>query len=206
MRRSTGDRDVIAVAGLQVGGGLEAREVGSAGSSHCSVFVRAARAHLNDGAAVRGNHHAGSRRSHRGIGIHDGKDHGFQDEALAEGAAHGQQRRVREVQLAFPVAIDLPGEAVIGQVLLGLSIKKVHLRQLLSSETEVPDGAKNALGAGNNAVAPLVGEAAGKNFAGYLAVRGAIAQRRLQHGQLVLIGKKGRGAIRRDVSGIQDVI
>ena len=168
--------------------------------------MRAARAHLNDGTAVRGNHHAGGRGGHCGIGIHDGEDHGFQDETFTEGAAHGQQWRVGEVQLAFPVAIDLPGETVIGQVFLGWSIQEVHLRQLLGGETEVPDCAKNAFGAGNNAVAPFVGKAAGKNFAGYLAVRGAIAQRRLQHGQLVLIGKKGRGTICRVVSGIPDVI
>ena len=51
-----------------------------------------------------------------------------------------------------------------------------------------------------------VGEAAGKHFAGHLAVRGAIAQRSLQHGQLILIGKQGRRTIAGPEPRILDVV
>ena len=48
--------------------------------------------------------------------VQDGQAQGLQHDALGERAGHGQQRRVREVQLAFPVAVDVAAESVARQV------------------------------------------------------------------------------------------
>src|SRR5699024_8687762 len=140
--------DVVAERRLKVGGGVETCEVGGTGARHRGVFVRAAAAHLDDGAAVGSGDHAGSRGGHGGVRVEDGEDHRLQDHALGEGATHGEDRGVREVDFALQVAIHLPAEAVVAQVLQGFGLQEVQIFQLGLGEDEVPDRAENTLGAG----------------------------------------------------------
>ena len=128
MGGSAGDRDAVAVSRLQVGGGIEAGQVGRAGGGYRRILVGAARAHLDNRAAVGRRDHAGSSRSHRGIGVHDGQDDGLKNQAFPKGAAHRQDGGVGEIKLALAVTVNLPGKAVVAQVLLGLLIQEVHLR------------------------------------------------------------------------------
>src|SRR5699024_8700324 len=64
--------DVVAERRLKVGGGVETCEVGGTGARYRGVFVRAAAAHLDDGAAVGSGDHAGSRGGHGGVRVEDG--------------------------------------------------------------------------------------------------------------------------------------
>ena len=127
MSGSAGDRDAVAVACLQIGGGFEASQVGRAGGGYRRILVGAARAHLDNRAAIGSRDHAGSSRGHRGIGVHDGQDDGLQNQALPKGAAHRQDGGVGEIKLALAVAVNLPGKAVVTQVFLGFVIQEVHL-------------------------------------------------------------------------------
>ena len=79
MGGSAGDRNAVAVACLQIGGGFEASQVGRAGGGYRRILVGAARAHLDNRAAVGSRDHAGSSRSHCGIGVQDGQDDGLKD-------------------------------------------------------------------------------------------------------------------------------
>ena len=190
-------RDAVAEAGLQIGGGGKPGEVGSAGGGYGRVLVGAAAAHLQNGAAIGGGDHAGCGRGDGGIGIQDRQHDGFEHHALTKGAAHRQDRRVGKIQLALAVAIDLPGKAPVTQVLSGIFIQEIHLFQLLGGEAEVLYRAQHAVGAGDDAVATLIGQAAGKDLAGHVAVGCAIAKRGLQHGELVFIREQSGGAIDR---------
>ena len=206
MRRRARSRNAVAVRCLKVRRGGKARKVRGAGRGDRGVLVRAARAHLDDRAAVCGHHHAGGCRCHRGVRVHDGQDDRFKDDAFAKRAAHGKQRRIREVELAFAVAVHLAGETVMTQILNRLLVEEVEVRELLLGEAEVLNGFEHARDARDHAVAALARQAAGENFESGLTVRGAVTQPCLKHGELVLIGQQARRAAGRGGNGGSRVI
>ena len=67
--------------------------------------------------------------------------------------------------------------------------------QLLLAEAEVLDALQDPAGAGQHAVAPALGQAAGEGLEDAGAVRRAGVQGGLQHRQLVVVGEQGGGLL-----------
>ena len=103
---------------------------------------------------------------------------------------HRQHRRAGEVQLALGVSVDVAAEPVVGEVRQRLAVEKSdERRQCGVVERELRQRFHEARGARDDAVAAALGQPAGEHLERGPTVRGAVAQRRREHRQLVLVGQ-----------------
>ena len=105
----------VPAAGLQVGRGGEAGEVGGPGGGHRRLLVGAPGAHLDQRPVAGRGDHPGRGRGDRAVVVEHRQRQRLQQHGLAERAGHGQHRRVGEAQLALGVAVDVAGEPALGQ-------------------------------------------------------------------------------------------
>ena len=147
VRGGAGGRDAVAAARLQVGGRGEAGQVGGPRGGHRGLLVGASPAHLDQRPAVRGADHPGRGRGDRAVVVEDRQHQRLQQHRLGEAAAHGEQRRAGEVQLALRVAVDVAGEPVVGQPVQGGRgrPRRLERRQLVVAEPE-PARSRRAAG------------------------------------------------------------
>ncbi len=108
-----------------------------------------------------------------------------------EAAAHRKDRGTGEVQLAFGVAVDVTAKTKVAQVCQGAPVEKLRQRFACDVvEPELGQSFQEPARPGHHSVTTPVGQSASEQFERGRAVRGAIAQRRRQHGQLVLVGQQ----------------
>ena len=110
-----GGRHGVAPAGLQIGGGREAGQVGRAGGGDRGLLVRAPRTHLDQRPAPGRGDHPGGRGGDRAVVVEHRQDERLQHHALGERARDGQDRGAGEEELALGVPVDVAGEPVVGQ-------------------------------------------------------------------------------------------
>src|SRR6478735_8611363 len=107
---------------------------------------------------------------------------------------------MREVCLALRIAPDVAGEPEGGQVLHGVLMDHAGGGQegeVVLVEAEVRDPLKEPAGAGHDAVPAPGWQSPGEGLEDGPAVRGPGVEGRLEHGQLIVVGKKGGpGSIR----------
>ena len=195
VRAGAAGRDAVVPAGLQVGGGREAGDVGGPGAGHGGHLVGAARAHLDDRPPVRRVHHPGRGRGDRRVMVEDRQHEGLQHDRLGERRLHHQDRRAGEVAVAFAVAPDVPAEAVGLQVTQGAFVHHVVIaqeRELVRPEAELLQGVEQPAGPGDHAVPAAVREGPGEHLEDGAPPRRAAAQRGGQHGELVTVGQQRR--------------
>ena len=187
MRGCPRRRNAVAVRRLQVRRRVKTSQVRRPRRRHRRILMRATRPHLNQRAAIGSRHHTGSRRGYRRIRIHDGQNHRLQNHALGKRAAHRQDRRMRKIQIPLAVTINMARKMIIPQVIQRRVIQERQVGQLFFRKHEVLHRAQHTRRARHHAVSTLVRQPAGKNLKRTRAMRRPIRQRRLQHGQLVLI-------------------
>ena len=151
VRRGTGGGDPVPAGRLEVGGRGEAGQVGRPGGRHRRLLVRPPRPHLDDRPAGGRRDHAGRGRGDRAVVVEDRQGQGLQHDRLAEGAGHRQDGRVREVQLALPVAVDVAGEPEVGEIVRRRLVDGAELAQhadRVGVEPEPLQGVEQPAGAG----------------------------------------------------------
>ncbi|MDR6201227.1 hypothetical protein QE374_003136 [Microbacterium sp. SORGH_AS428] len=118
---------------------------------------------------------------------------GLEDHGLEEAALDGQHRRAGEVQLALAVAGDRPGEAEIRE---GRERDRIHhavvaqVPQLIVAEAELAQQGQQATGSRDHAEASPSRQTPGEQLEDRGPGGGAVAQRRLDHGQFVAVGEQ----------------
>ena len=105
-----------------------------------------------------------------------------------------EHRRVREVELALGVAVDVAGEPVVGAgtppMASSTTPSATQEPTVLVVEGEVGQRLEQPAGAGDDAVAPSVRQPPREHLEDAAPVGGAVAQRRAEHGQLVPVGEQ----------------
>ncbi len=173
----------------------EPGEVGGPRGGHGGLLVCAARAHLDEGATVGRARHPGRGRGDCGVVVEDRQGQRLQHDAFAEGAVNRQHRRAGEVQLALGVPVDVAAESVVREIVQGVGVEEVRKRfQRGVVERELRQRFHEARGSGDHAVPPTLGQPAGEHLERGAPMRGAVAQRRREHGQLVLVGQQRRSS------------
>jgi hypothetical protein len=127
--------------------------------------------------------------------VEDRQRQRLEQDGLGERPGDREDGRAGEPQLALDVAVDVAGEAVVGQPVQSLGVDDPLLaqeRDLVRAEPEVLERVEEPAGARDDAVAPAVGQPAREQLEDRRAVGRAGAQRRLQHGQLVVVGQQCR--------------
>ena len=124
----------------------------------------------------------------------DRQQHRLQQHRLGERRLDDQQGGVGEVHLALGVAPDRAGEPVVGQPVAGSarSTTSVEGRERLVVEAERLDRVQRPADAGHHAVPAALGQPPREQLEDRAAVGRAVAERRLEHGQLVVVGQQGR--------------
>ena len=144
VRRGAGGRDAVAPRRREVGRRREPGQVRRAGRRDGRLLVRAARAHLDDRTPARRDHHARRRRRDRAVVVEDRQHQRLEHDRLGERPGHREDRRVREVQLALAVAVDVPAEPVRREVVRRAVVHDAGRRAGTSTsavvEAEVGDG------------------------------------------------------------------
>ena len=196
VRRGAGRGHAVAPAGLQIGGGGEAGDVGRPGRGDRGQFVGPPRSHL-DARPVAGHRgHPGGGRGDRRVVVVDAEQQGLQDHRLGEARLDDHHRRAREIDLALGVAPDVPGEAVVGQPVQGVLVDHAAVAQegqRLSIEPEMPQRPQRPADPGDHPVAPPVGQSAGEQFEDAPPIGRPRLPGRPQHGQLVVVGQQRGG-------------
>ncbi len=167
MRGRAHGLEPVAQAGLQVRGAVEAGDDGGAGGGDGGFLLRAARAHLDAGAAAGRGDHAGGRRGDGAVVVEDREDVGLEDAGLGEGGFDDQDGGVREVRFALRVAPDVAGEGEPGQVVQGLLVDHLGAAEEIDfgvAEAEVRDALQQPAGAAHNAVAAPVRQPPGEGL------------------------------------------
>ncbi|MCY1239408.1 hypothetical protein D9M72_522010 [compost metagenome] len=183
----------VAPAGGQVGRAGKARDHGRAGRRRGGFLMRAAGTHLNAGPVAGGAGHSGRGRGDGAVVVQHRQDVGLQDAGLGEGRFHDQDGGVRKVGLALRVAPDVTGEPEGGQVFQRVLINHPGAGQeieVVLVKAEVHDAFKESAGAGHDPVPAPGREPAGKGLEDGPAVCGPGLERRLEHGQLIVISKQ----------------
>ncbi len=173
----------------------EARDVRRPGRRHRGLLVRTARAHLDAGPVAGGAGHPGGRGGDRGVVVVDRQQHRLEQHRLGERRLDHEQRGVGEVGLALRVAPHVAGEAVAGQPLQRPLVDDGVLAEHVDRfgvEAEPLDRVERASDAGHDAVPAALGEPAREHLEHRPPLGRAAAQRRLQHGQLVVVGEERR--------------
>ena len=188
-------RDAVPPAGLQVGRRGEARDVGRAGGGDRRLLVGAPGTHLEHRPVTRRAHHPGRRGRDRAVVVEHRQHEGFQQHALGEAAGHGEDRGAGEVDLALGVAVDVAAEAVAGEPVEGRLVDHAAAPQRLElrvAEAEALQRVQQPPGAADDAVPPAGGQDASEDLEDAAAAGRSRRERRLQHGQLVVVGEQRR--------------
>src|SRR5699024_7990388 len=121
-----------------------------------------------------------------------------EDDRVGERRLDGQQRRTGEVELTLAVAADGSREPIVLEVVHGLAADDLLVeeeRQRLIAEPEVAQPPEPPPLTRDHAEAAATGEAPTEQLEHAPAVRGSVAQRRIEHGQFVPIRhQRGRGS------------
>ena len=120
----------------------------------------------------------------------------LQNDGFGEGAFDHQQGRAGEVDLAFGVALDVAGEAVVGQP-RGRRVvhdagagEELHV---VTVEAEVGQGVEGATDAGHHPVAASLGQTPGEQFEHAAAISRSRSEGGLHHGEFVMVGQQRSG-------------
>ena len=194
MGRGSCRRHPVASGRLDVGGGVEAGEVGDAGRGHRGLLVGAARAHLDDGPTIRGPVHPRGGGGDRAVVVEHRQHERLQYDALGEAAPDAQDGGAGEEQLALRIAVDVAGEAEGPQPVRGPLVERVGQGvDRLVVEPEVGQPLEEASGAADHAVAAAGGQAPGEHLEHARPVGRAVREGRLDHGELVFVREQGGG-------------
>jgi hypothetical protein len=131
--------------------------------------------------------------------VQDRQEHGFQQHGLGERRLDDQHRRAREEDFAVGVAGDVAAEPVVGQPVAGRLVDHAALAQELDRrrvEAEALQRVEQPVHARHHAVPASVGQSSREQLEDRTAVRRAVGQRGLQHGQLVVVGEQGGRRLR----------
>ena len=200
MRSGAHGRHPPCAPGLEVARGGEARDVCGARGRHGTVLVGSARSHLGDRATARGDRHACRRRGDRRVEVQHAQRERFEDDGIGEGGLDREQRRLREVQLALAVSLDRSREPValeVGERLTAHDALVVQVAQVVVGETEIAQQRHQSPLARDDAEPPTPGQAPAEQLEHASAMRGAIAQRRIEHREFVTI-RQQRGRLKHD--------
>ena len=122
------------------------------------------------------------------------QDVGLQDAGLGERRFDDQDGGVREVGFTFRIAPDVAGEPEGGQVLQGVLMDHAGGGQegdVVLVEAEVRDSLEEPAGAGHDPIPAPGRQSPGEGLEDGPAVRGPGVEGRLEHGQLIVVGKQG---------------
>ena len=125
--------------------------------------------------------------------VEDGQRQRLEDDRLGEAALDGEHGRAGEEELALGVADHVAGEVVAGEPVAGLLVDHRAGRQLgelVGGVREARDRLDEPAGAGDDAVAPSLGEPPGEDLEDAPPLGRPVAQGGLQHGQLVVVGQQ----------------
>ena len=132
--------------------------------------------------------------------IEDAESQSLEHDRLRERALHREHRRPREVRLAFAVAEDRPAEAVPLEErdrLCAHDPVVAEVAQLVVVEAEVAQLLQQAAGARDDAEASRTREASAEQLEDARTRGRAVAQGRVDHRELVLVGQqRGRAGLR----------
>ena len=183
--------EVVALCRREVGGCGEAGDVGGPGGRDGGLLVGAPGPHLDQRPVIGHAHHPGGRRGHRTVVVEDRQRQRLQYDAFGEGPGDRQDRRAREIQLSFGVAVDVPAEPEVAEVIQRRGVEEARQRRQRGLvEDEIGQRLQESAGTGDHAVAPAVGQAPGEHLEGGAPVRGAVPQCRRHHGQFVFVGQQ----------------
>ena len=186
-------RDPVLVPRPQVRRGREAGDVGRPGAGHRGPLVGPSRAHLDQRAVAGRGHHPGRGGGDRAVVVEDGQDDGFQQHRLGERALHDEDRRTGEVAISLGVTPDVSAETVgfeESQRRLVHDARAAEEFQVGRAEAEPLYRVEQPSGACHDAVPAAMRQVPGENLEDGPAVGRAAAQRRLQHGELVVVGQQ----------------
>ncbi len=203
MRAGAQRGHAVAALRLEVRRSGETGEVGGTRRGDRGVLVGAPRTHLDQRPALGRADHPGRGGGDGGVVVEDRQRQRLEQHAFGEGAVHGQHRRAGEVQLAFRVAVDVAAEPVVREVGQRVGIEEVRQRRPAAASSKVNSRQRfhEPGGARDHAVAPAFGQPAGEHLERGAPVRGAVAQGRREHGQLVLVGQQCRRRAQRLAGG-----
>jgi len=125
--------------------------------------------------------------------VEDAQHDRLEHDRLGERAGDRQQRRVREVQLALPVAVHAAGEAEVGEVGERRVVDDAVVAQpveLGRAEAEVGDRLEHAPRAGDDAEPATARQAAPEHLEHAPPMGATRPQRGLDHRQLVAVGEQ----------------
>ena len=123
--------------------------------------------------------------------VEDRQRQGLEYHTFSETTAYRKYRGAREIQLALGVAVDVAAESKIAQVGQGVAVEEFGQRFARGVvEPELGQGFQKPARPGHHAVSASVGQPTSEQLEHRAAVRGAVAQRRRQHGQLVPVGQQ----------------
>ena len=124
--------------------------------------------------------------------VEDRQDQRLEHDRLGEGSAHGEDRRVGEVQLTLAISVDVAGELVVAQPLDGLVVEEAFDDgDLVVAEAELRQRVEDTSGARDDPIPAAVGETAREHLEHTLPVCDRVPQRGGDHGELVLVGEQG---------------
>ena len=193
-------RDAVAPTRLQVRRRAEPGQVRRAGRGDRGLLVGAPRPHLDQRTARGGGDHPRGRRGHGAVVVEHRQRQRLQHDGVGERAADRQDRRAGEEQLALGVAVDVAGEAVVGEPLDHRPAEHPgQPLQLGLPEPEPGDRLEQPARARHHPVAAAVGQPAGEDLERAPAVGRAVGKSGGDHRQLVVIGEQ-RGRDRTDRS------
>ncbi|CAB4934314.1 unannotated protein [freshwater metagenome] len=188
-------RHGVAGTGRQVGRRGEPDQPGRPGRGDRGLLVGAPRAHLDARAPAGRADHPRRGRGDGAVVVEDRQHQGLQQHRLPERRPDGEHGGAGEVELALGVALDVPGELEVGQPGQQGRVGDALLLeggQVLVAEPEVREGVQQPAGAGEDAVAAAVGEAAGEDLEDAVAVGRAVGEGGGEHRQLVPVGQQCR--------------
>ena len=142
--------------------------------------------------------HPGGGRGDRRVVVEDRQQQRLQQHRLGEGRLHDHQRGVGEVDLALGVAPDVAGEPVVGQPVQRSARRPPAARAGTRARRRRSGSASTASSARPTpATTPYrrpSGSRRGKSSKTERRWAVPDGERRLQHGQLVVVGQQGGGA------------
>jgi hypothetical protein len=124
--------------------------------------------------------------------VQNGQEDGFQQHRLGETGLHHQHRRAGEEDLPVGVAGDVTAEPVVRQPVAGSLVDDAPIgqeRDRLLVEAEPLERVEQPVDTGDHAVPAAFRQAAGEQLEDRAAVRRAVGQTGLEHGQLVVVGQ-----------------
>ena len=193
--RSAAGGDAVEVAGLEVRGGVEAADPGGPGGGRGGGIAGAAAAGLEQAVVAGRRAHAGGGGQHRAVVVEDREAEGLEDDGRGEVGLDGEDGAAGEVDVALAVAVDVAVEGPAGEVVDRLGRDDAMRRrplELVGVEAEVIERVEQPGRAADRAVTATVGERAAEDLEHRPVASDAGAERRVDHGELVVVGAQRR--------------